>query len=141
MQASLEVLGPRLKEAGVKPCGHIVIETVGGDLHDIGRDLVIMMLEGAGFEVIDLRVGITAEQFVEAVKERHPRILAMSALPTTTMIYMPKVIEALQDAGLRETTKVVVGGAPVTQEYADEIGADDYAKDAAAAVRLARKLI
>ena len=141
MKAAMEVLRPKLVETGAKPRGKVVIGTVEGDLHDIGKNLVAMMLEGAGFEVIDLGVEVTAKQFVHAVGEHKPDILGMSALITTTMVHMPEVIEALKQTGLRNKVKVMVGGAPITQEYADEIGADGYAPDAASAVELAKRLV
>jgi len=137
MKGAMAKLRPLLADAGVEPRGRIVIGTVEGDLHDIGKDLVAMMLEGAGFEVINLGVEVSAESFVEAVRERKPGFIAMSALLTTTMTYMPMVIDTLKAAGLRSQVKVIIGGAPVTQAYADEIGADGYAPDAAAAVKLA----
>ena len=137
MKGAMAKLRPLLADAGVEPRGRIVIGTVEGDLHDIGKDLVAMMLEGAGFEVVNLGVEVSAETFVEAVRERKPGLIAMSALLTTTMTYMPVVIDALKSAGLRSQVKVMVGGAPVTQPYADEIGADGYGPDAAAAVKLA----
>ena len=140
MKAAMEVLRPKLVEAGVKARGKVVIGTVEGDLHDIGKNLVAMMLEGAGFEVTDLGTEVTAEKFVQAVKEHRPDILGMSALLTTTMVHMPEVIEALKKEGLRDGIKVMVGGAPVTQEYAEKIGADGYAPDAASAVKLAKRL-
>lgn len=141
MKAAMGVLRPRLVETGVRLKGKVVIGTVEGDLHDIGKNLVAMMLEGAGFEVIDLGVEVTAERFVQAVREHKPDVLGMSALLTTTMIHMPEVIEALKEAGLREEVKVIVGGAPVTQEYAEKIGADGYAPDAANAVAVVKKLL
>ena len=141
MKAAMEVLRPRLVETGVRLKGKVVIGTVEGDLHDIGKNLVAMMLEGAGFEVIDLGVEVTAERFVQAVREHKPDVLGMSALLTTTMIHMPEVIEALKEAGLREEVKVIVGGAPVTQEYAEKIGADGYAPDAASAVEVVKRLL
>lgn len=141
MKAAMAVLRPRLVETGVKLKGRVVIGTVEGDLHDIGKNLVAMMLEGAGFEVIDLGVEVTADRFVEAVKEYEPDVLGMSALLTTTMIHMPEVIEALNKAGLRDKVKVIVGGAPVTQEYAEKIGADGYAPDAASAVEVVKRLL
>jgi len=141
MKAAMAVLRPKLVESGVKLKGKVVIGTVEGDLHDIGKNLVAMMLEGAGFEVIDLGVEVTAERFVQAVKEHKPDVLGMSALLTTTMIHMPEVIEALKAAGLRERVKVIVGGAPVTREYAEKIGADGYAPDAASAVELVKQLL
>ena len=141
MKKSMEKLRPLLTESGVEPEGVVIIGTVEGDFHDIGQNLVSMMFEGAGFKVHKLGVDITAEDFVEAVKREEPNILGMSALLTSTMTYMPKVIEALGKAGLRDQVKVLIGGAPVTQDYATEIGADGYGKDAAAAVRVARKLL
>jgi len=141
MKSAMTVLRPVLAEAGIEPRGRIVLGTVEGDLHDIGKDLVGMMLEGAGFEVIDLGVEVAAERFVDAVREHRPNLVGMSALLTTTMVYMPEVIRALEDAGLRDSVRVIIGGAPVTAEYADEIGADGYAEDAAGAVRLATRLI
>ncbi len=141
MKGALAKLKPLLADAGVQPRGRIVIGTVEGDLHDIGKDLVAMMLEGAGLEVINLGVEVTADTFVHAIKEHKPNILGMSALLTTTMVHMPEVIERLKEAGLREQVKVIIGGAPVTQGYADKIGADGYAADAASATKLAVSLI
>ena len=141
MKASVAILKPLLVEAGVEACGKVVIGTVEGDLHDIGKDLVAMMLEGAGFEVVNLGVEVTAEEFLKAAKEHEPDIIGMSALLTTTMIHMPEVIDALQQAGLRDRVKVIIGGAPVTQGYADKIGADGYAPDAASATKLAKSLL
>jgi len=140
MKGAVTILKPLLAEAGVEARGKFVIGTVEGDLHDIGKDLVAMMIEGAGFEVINLGAEITAEGFVNAVKEHKPDIIGMSALLTTTMIHMPEVIDALKQASLRDQVKVMIGGAPVTQEYADEIGADGYAPDAASATKLAKSL-
>ncbi len=141
MKSAMVVLRPLLADAGVKPRGKIVIGTVEGDLHDIGKDLVAMMLEGAGFEVVNLGVEVTAAQFVDAVREHQPDIVGMSALLTTTMVYMPQVIEALEAAGLRQSVQVMIGGAPVTQEFCDEIGADAYAADAPSAAAVARRLV
>jgi len=140
MKGAVLVLKPLLVEAGVEARGKLVIGTVEGDLHDIGKDLVAMMVEGAGFEVINLGAEITAEEFVNAVKEHKPNIIGMSALLTTTMIHMPDVIDALKQASLRDQLKVMIGGAPVTQSYADKIGADGYAADAASATKLAKSL-
>ena len=140
MKSAMEVLHPLLVESGVKMKGKIAIGTVEGDLHDIGQNLVSMMLEGAGFEVINLGAETPADTFVQSVKENKPDIVGMSALLTTTMLHMPEVIDALKEAGLRDQVKVMIGGAPVTQSYADEIGADGYAPDAASAVKLAKKL-
>ena len=140
MKAGMEILRPELVKAGVEPLGKIAIGTVQGDIHDIGKNLVGMMLEGAGFEVIDLGIDIPAENFVEAVKSGVD-ILGMSGLLTTTIPAMPVVIEAVKNAGVRDQVKIMVGGAPVTQEFCDEIGADGTAEDAAATVSLAKKLI
>jgi len=141
MKASLELLTPKMAEAGTKAVGRVVIGTVKGDLHDIGKNLVASMLEGGGFEVVDLGVDVPTEKFVEAVKEKDGTILALSALLTTTMTMMKSVIEALEAAGVRQNTKVMIGGAPITQQYADEIGADGYSDNASAAVATARKLV
>ena len=141
MKGAVAILKPLLVEAGVKARGKVVIGTVEGDLHDIGKDLVAMMLEGAGFEVINLGVEVTAEEFLKAAKEHEADIIGMSALLTTTMIHMPEVIDGLQQAGLRDRIKVMIGGAPVTQGYADKIGADGYAPDAASATKLAKSLL
>ncbi|MBT9139574.1 MAG: Methionine synthase [Dehalococcoidia bacterium] len=141
MRGAVAVLKPLLVNAKVKARGKVVIGTVARDLHNIGKDLVAMMLEGAGFEVIDLGIDVTAGEFLKAAKEHSPHILAMSALLTTTMIYMPEVIDAIRGAGLRDQLKVIIGGAPVTQGYADKIGADGYAADAASAAKLAKSLV
>jgi len=141
MKASMALLRPLLAERGVQPKGKVVIGTVQGDLHDIGKDLVATMLEGAGYEVVDLGVEVSAEDFVRAVRKHAPQIVAMSALLTTTMTFMPEVVEALTQAGVRDSVKILIGGAPVTQAYAHEIGADGYADDAASAVRLAETLV
>lgn len=136
-----ELLKPRLVEEGVEPIGRVVIGTVKGDLHDIGKNLVKMMLEGAGFAVIDLGVDVSEEKFIEAVKEHKPQILALSALLTTTMNNQQTVIEALKAADLRDKVKVMVGGAPVTQSFCDLIGADAYAPDAASAAEVAKSFV
>lgn len=141
MKAGMEILRPILTETGIEPIGKIVIGTVKGDLHDIGKNLVKMMLEGGGFEVIDLGTDVSAEKFLEAVNQYHPDIVGMSALLTTTMTYMKTVIEELKNTGMRDKVIVMVGGAPVTDHYAKEIGADGYAKDAASAVEKAKELI
>jgi 5-methyltetrahydrofolate--homocysteine methyltransferase len=140
MKISLALLTPHLAAAGAKSAGRVVIGTVQGDLHDIGKNLVASMLEGGGFQVIDLGVDVAPEKFIDAVREEDGSLLAMSALLTTTMTQMKKVIEALQTAGLRDKTKIMIGGAPITQQYADEIGADGYSDNASGAVGLARKL-
>jgi len=141
MHAGMDVLKPLLSEAEVPSAGKIVIGTVKGDLHDIGKNLVAMMMEGAGFEIVDLGTGVPPEQFVEAVEGEKPDLLGMSALLTTTMPMMRTTIEALEQAGLRDRVKVIVGGAPVTQTWADEIGADGFGSDAASAVDVARSLM
>ena len=141
MHAGMSTLRPKLIESGVKNIGSVAIGTVKGDLHDIGKNLVKMMLEGAGFEVIDLGVDVSADKFVEAVKEHKPNVIGMSALLTTTMVNMPEVIKALEAAGLREKVKIMIGGAPITQNYADQIGADGYSPDAASAVDKAKTFI
>ena len=141
MKASMAVLKPTLIEAGIQPKGTIIIGTITGDLHDIGKNLVAMMCEGCGLSVIDLGVDVTPEKFVEAVQENKPRIVAISALLTTTMVNIPSVLEALDTAGLRDYVKVMVGGAPVTQEWATSIGADGYTEDAASAAEMAQALI
>jgi 5-methyltetrahydrofolate--homocysteine methyltransferase len=141
MQAALDTLKPHLAEGDSGTVGACVIGTVEGDLHDIGKNLVAMMLQGAGFEVINLGTGVTSAQFVAAVKEHEPRILGMSALLTTTVPRMKETIAALTSAGLRESVKVMVGGAPVTQAFADEIGADGYGANAGGAVERAKSLI
>lgn len=141
MQAGLKVLEPHIVGGKRKYLTHMVIGTVKGDLHDIGKNLVGMMLEGAGVEVIDLGVNVAPEKFVEAVKEYRPAFLGLSSLLTTTMQYMRDTIEALKEAGLREQVKVVIGGAPVSQAFADQIGADGYASDASSAVDLVKSLL
>lgn len=139
MKMAMEVLAPKLVEAGVKPIGKAMIGTVQGDLHDIGKNLVVMMLKGAGFEVIDLGVDVSADKFIANAKEKNPQVIGLSALLTTTMPSMEKTIQALKDAGI--TAKTMIGGAPVTQAYADKIGAHGYAPDAASAVDLAKTLL
>lgn len=141
MQAGMDVLRPLLAESDVPSAGKYVIGTVKGDLHDIGKNLVKMMLEGAGFETIDLGTNVGPEAFVEAVREHQPQLVGMSALLTTTMVQMKATIEALHEAGLRESVKIMVGGAPVTDAFAQEIGADAYAADAASAIDFARGLV
>ena len=138
MNAALKILRPVLAQAGVEPVGTAVICTVKGDLHDIGKNLVKMMIEGTGVQVVDLGVDCPTERVVEAVKEHHPRVVCLSALLTTTMVHQKDVIDALKEAGLRESVKVMVGGAPVTQAFADEIGADAYTPDAATAAEVCR---
>lgn len=139
MKMAMEILEPKLIEAGVKPLGKAIIGTVQGDLHDIGKNLVAMMLKGAGFEVVDLGVDVSADKFVAKAKETNPQLVGLSALLTTTMPSMEKTIRALKDAGI--SAKTMIGGAPVTQAYADKIGADGYSPDAASAVDLAKSLL
>ena len=141
MKAGMAHIEPILSAAGVEPIGKVVMGTVKGDLHDIGKNLCIMMLRGSGFEVIDLGVDTSADRFMEAVEEHEVHLMGMSALLTTTMPNMGKTIEAFIDADLRERVKIMVGGAPVTQEFADEMGADGYGKDAMACVALAKRLM
>jgi 5-methyltetrahydrofolate--homocysteine methyltransferase len=141
MSGALDVLRPLLAETGAETVGKFVMGTVKGDVHDIGKNLVNIMLEGAGFEVIDLGVQVAPEKFIAAIEEHKPDIVGFSAFLTTTMPMFKANINALQKAGLREKVIVMVGGAPVTQEYADAVGADGYAADASAAVKLAKSLI
>jgi 5-methyltetrahydrofolate--homocysteine methyltransferase len=141
MKAGLAILRPELVAAGVEPKGKVVLGTVKGDLHDIGKNLVAIMIEGAGFEIIDLGVDVSPEAFVQAAQEKKADAIGLSALLTTTMPSMKSTIDALQEAGVRDQVKVIIGGAPVTQKYADEIGADGYGRDAAAAANLTKKLL
>lgn len=142
MKSAMEILRPVLAgREDIKPLATVVIGTVRGDLHDIGKNLVAMMLEGAGFQVVDLGVDAPPEKFIDAVREHSAKIVAMSALLTTTMPAMKDTIEALKQAGIRDQVIVMIGGAPVTQEYADSIGADGYAPDAATAVDKAKELL
>ncbi len=141
MQSGLAVLKPRLVQANFKPIAKVAAGTVKGDLHDIGKNLVCMMLEGASFEILDLGTDVPAEKFVAAVKEQGANMICMSALLTTTMPNMRTTLEALKAAGVRDQVKVMVGGAPVTEGWAREIGADGYASDASRAVALARSLV
>jgi 5-methyltetrahydrofolate--homocysteine methyltransferase len=140
MKAGLSVLQPHLVNTGVEPIGKIILGSVDGDMHDIGKNLVAMMLEGAGFQIVDLGTDVSAAQFVEAVKEGAD-ILGLSALLTTTLPSMESTIRAIEAAGLREDVKIIVGGAPVTTDYAHQIGADGYAKDASQAVKVAKSFI
>jgi 5-methyltetrahydrofolate--homocysteine methyltransferase len=141
MQAGLKILKPLLVEEDVKPSGKVAIGTVKGDLHDIGKNLVAMMMEGAGFEITDLGTDVPPEKFVETVQGGNVDIIAMSALLTTTMPNMESTIKAIDAAGLRGKVKVMIGGAPVTQDYADKIGADGFAPDASQAATLAKSLV
>jgi corrinoid protein of di/trimethylamine methyltransferase len=141
MKASMAIVRPLLAASGAEPVGRVVIGTVKGDLHDIGKNLVASMLEGGGFEVIDLGADVAPERFIEAATARHANLVALSALLTVTMPSMKTTVDAFLAAGLREQVKIMVGGAPVTQQYADAIGADGYSESAAGAVALARKLV
>ena len=141
MQGALDLLRPHMAEGESTSAGTVVIGTVEGDLHDIGKNLVAMLLQGAGFEVVNLGTGVTSAQFVSAVKEHSPAILGMSALLTTTLPHMGETMQALKDEGLRESVKVMVGGAPVTQAWADEAGADGYGANAGMAVDRAKGLV
>lgn len=141
MNAGLSLVKPLISETDLKPVGKVIIGTVKGDLHDIGKKLVAMMLEGAGFQVVDLGIDVSPEKFVDAVKEHEPDIVGMSALLTTTMPAMGQTIKLLNESGLRNQVKVMIGGAPITDAYAKEIGADGYAPDAGSAVDLAKSLV
>ena len=140
MKAGLAILRPELVAAGIEPKGKVALGTVKGDLHDIGKNQVSIMIEGAGFEIMDLGVDVSPEQFVQSVRDGAD-VIGLSALLTTTMPSMKATVDALQEAGLRDKTKVIIGGAPVTQKYADEIGADGYGRDAAAAANLTKTLL
>jgi len=140
MKAGLEILKPSLVDSGVEPVGKVVVGTVKGDLHDIGKNLVAMMLEGAGFEIVDLGTDVSPDQFIDAIKD-DADVIGLSALLTTTMPAMRETIKAIEEAGMRDQIKIIIGGAPVTAEYAKQIGADGYAADASQAAILAKKLI
>lgn len=141
MKAGMQIIRPLLAEANVEPLGKIIIGTVGGDLHDIGKNIVAMLLEGAGFEVVDLGADVTKEKFLEFAEKENPDVLGMSALLTTTMVFMKDMVQSLEESGLKDKIKVIVGGAPITQSYADEIRADGYAPDAASAVDLVKSVM
>jgi 5-methyltetrahydrofolate--homocysteine methyltransferase len=141
MKAALALIRPLLAERGAQPVGSVVIGTVKGDLHDIGKNLVSSMLEGAGFEVNDLGADVSPERFVAAAREKSANLVCLSALLTVTMPSMKTTIEAFRAAGMREQVKIMIGGAPVTQAYADQIGADAYGENATAAVAVARSLV
>jgi corrinoid protein of di/trimethylamine methyltransferase len=141
MKGALDLIRPLLAARGDQPVGRVAIGTVRGDLHDIGKNLVASLLEGGGFEVIDLGVNVAPERFIATIREKNANIVAMSALLTTTMPAMKTTIEALKQAGVREKVKVLIGGAPITQKYADEIGADGYSENAVGAVALAKKAV
>ena len=139
MQHGLEIIKPKLIDSGIEPIGKVVVGTVKGDLHDIGKNLVVMALEGAGFEIIDLGTDVAPEQFVEAIKKYNPDVVALSALLTPTMLAMKDTREAIKEAGLRDKVKVMIGGAPIQQAFADEIGADFYGPDSTAGRNFARE--
>ncbi|MBN2879926.1 MAG: corrinoid protein [Clostridia bacterium] len=141
MYTGLDILNPILSEQNVEPAGIVAIGTVKGDMHDIGKNLVAMMMEGAGIKIIDLGTNVTADKFIDAIKNDGAQIVAMSALLTTTMQEMKTNIEQITNAGLRDQVKVMVGGAPITQEYADEIGADGYTADAGSAAEMAKEFL
>lgn len=141
MSIGMELVKPLISDADIPSAGTVVVGTVAGDLHDIGKNLVVMILESGGFKVIDLGVNVSPEGFVQAVKEHNPHIVGMSALLTTTMMAMKETIEALKAAGLRDKAKILVGGAPLSKEFADEIGADDYCADAMATKEICSNLL
>jgi len=141
MQKGLEVLKPRLVDSGIEPIGVVLVGTVKGDLHDIGKNLVIMSLEGAGFDVIDLGTDVPPEKFVEAIKKHNPKVVGLSALLTTTMLAMKDTVNAISDAGLRAQIKIMIGGAPIRQEFCDEIGADFYGPDSTSGRNFARDVV
>ena len=141
MKSSLELVRPLLTASGAQPAGRVIIGTVKGDLHDIGKNIVASMLEGGGFEVVDLGADVGPDKFVAAVKEKNPHLVCLSALLTVTMLSMKTTIDALQQAGVRAQVKVLIGGAPITQHFADQIGADGYGENAASAVTLARRMM
>jgi len=138
MKEGMKVLEPHMKSGDVKKIGKVVIGTVRGDLHDIGKNVVVTLLNASGFDVIDLGVDVPPEKFVEAIKENNPGIVGMSALLTTTMIEMESVVKALKEAGLREKVKIIIGGAPITQEFAEKIGVDAAARDAVEGVNICK---
>ena len=141
MKFGLNLLRPYLVAEDVQPLGKVLLATVQGDLHDIGKNLVGMMLEGGGFEVIDMGIDVKPEELIEAVKEHKPHIVGLSALLTTTMVNMKTAITMMEDAGVRDSVKIIIGGAPVTQDYANQVGADGFGKDASEAANLAKRLM
>ena len=141
MKAGMALLKPILSAAGAKPVGTVVVGTVKGDIHDIGKNLVGMMMEGAGFEVVDLGINIDADTYIEAIEENKANILGMSALLTTTMPYMKVVIDTMKERGIRDDYIVLVGGAPLNEEFGEAVGADAYCRDAATAVDVAKELV
>jgi 5-methyltetrahydrofolate--homocysteine methyltransferase len=141
MHAGLAVLKPILSQSSGSMTGKVIVGTVKGDLHDIGKNLVIMMLEGGGFEVIDLGIDVSADKFIEAIRQHQPQAVGMSALLTTTIKEMKSTIQEIEKAGLRKKVKIIIGGAPVTERFAKDIGADGYARDAASAVDMVKSLV
>jgi 5-methyltetrahydrofolate--homocysteine methyltransferase len=141
MHAAMYILKPHLLSGGVQPLGRIVLGTVKGDMHDIGKNLVGIMLQGAGFEIIDLGINTPPEKFVEAIRQHQPKLVGLSAMLTTTMLVMKKTIEAINASEVRSQVKIIIGGAPITQRFADEIGADGFAKDAVSAVDKVKELL
>ncbi|MFH1228085.1 MAG: corrinoid protein [Planctomycetota bacterium] len=141
MKTAMEILKPLLSKTGVKPVARFAIGTVKGDLHDIGKNLVAMMMEGAGFEVVDIGIDVSPDKFISIIKEKQPQILGMSALLTTTMPAIKTTIDALKSAGLKNNVKIMIGGAPITESFSREVGADGYAGDAASAVDKAKELL
>jgi len=141
MHAGMAILKPILSKSSVSAAAKVIVGTVKGDLHDIGKNLVVMLLEGGGFEVVDLGVDVSADKFVEAIRTHQPKVVGMSALLTTTMREMKSTLEAIQEAGMRGKVKTIIGGAPVTERFAKEIGADGYAPDAASAVDKVKSLL
>jgi methanogenic corrinoid protein MtbC1 len=141
MRAGMAVLRPRMAAAELATSGTVVLGTVAGDIHDIGKDMVGIMIEGAGFRVVDLGINVPPARFVEAIREHHPAIVGMSAFLTTTMPQVGRTIDAIRDAGVRDGVRIIVGGAPINETFADQVGADGYAPDASSAARLARSLV
>lgn len=141
MHAAMAVLKPHLLSGGVQPIGRVVLGTVKGDMHDIGKNLVAIMLQGAGYEIVDLGINTPPEKFIEAIQQHQPKIVGMSAMLTTTMLVMKKTIEAIKASGAQAQAKIIIGGAPITQRFADEIGADAFAKDAVSAVDKVKELL
>lgn len=141
MHAGMEILKPILSKSAGAVTGRVIIGTIKGDLHDIGKNLVAMMLEGGGFEVVDLGIDVAADEFIEAIKKYQPQVVGMSALLTTTMMEMKNTIQAIEKAALRDQVKTIVGGAPVTEKFAKDIGADGFARDAASAVDVVKSMI
>lgn len=141
MHAAMAILKPHLLSGGVQPIGRVVLGTVKGDMHDIGKNLVAIMLQGAGFEIVDLGINTPPEKFVEAIQQHQPKIVGLSAMLTTTMLVMKKTIEVIKTSDVRSQAKIIIGGAPITQRFADEIGADAFAKDAVSAVDRVKELL